>query len=354
MENEDDVDFNEELDVNMSPPPPPPAIHSVRSGRHIRLPARYIDFLPGQFAGLRQVPYVPSLSAPPGPEPESPSTSQESHSDSSISPTQFTTRSDSMGLYRIYPVPPTFILNTDSLLDVVDAPTLEQNQSHHTADSTTPTTLNELYSVFSGPTAALLMLWDYSGSTTKSISELNRLAISYCGDPLFNPADVASFSHERERKHISRYLQEEFNPFRATHGWMKTTLDLPLPTEQARYRSKDAIPTIEVEVIHRSITEIITSVFKDTIASTFHMTPFEQYWNTSEDRAVKVYSEVYSSPRILEMYKEVNALPRDIDDTYERVVLPLMVWSDATQLANFGDASLWPIYLLWQSVKIHT
>jgi hypothetical protein len=35
-------------------------------------------------------------------------------------------------------------------------------------------------------------------------------------------------------------------------------------------------------VYHRSITDIITSVFEDSVASTFHMMPFQQLWNVSD------------------------------------------------------------------------
>lgn len=326
--------------------PPPPTV-SARSGRHIRLPARYTDFLPAQFTGLRQAPYIPSSPSSPSHSP-SPSTQHE-------------TEPDSMGLYRVYPTRPTLIPDADySLPDLVDAPTLAQNlppQSKHTGrfEPTTQITLDNLYSMFSNPTAGLLMLWQYSGSTMKSISELNRLA-AYTGDPLFNPADALSFSHDRERKRISKYLQDESNPFRAEHGWMHTTLEVPLIKENVQYTSEDdlSIPLIDVKVVHRSITEIMESIFKDAIASTFHMTPFQQFWNVSEDRAVKVYSEVYSSSMMLEMHNEVNALPRDINDPYERVVVPLLVWSDATQLANFGDASLWPIYLSFGNQSKYT
>ena len=64
---------------------------------------------------------------------------------------------------------------------------------------------------------------------------------------------------------------------------------------------------------------------------------------TADGRHVCVYSEAYTSPQMLDAHKEVNGLLKDGD--YEHVVIPLMLWSDATQLANFGNASLWPIYL---------
>ncbi|KIJ10138.1 hypothetical protein PAXINDRAFT_16841 [Paxillus involutus ATCC 200175] len=72
------------------------------------------------------------------------------------------------------------------------------------------------------------------------------------------------------------------------------------------------------------------------------MTPFKQYWKISETRTVQVFGEAFSSPTCLDAYQEVNSLPREQGDDLERVVAPLMLWSDATHLANFGDASLCP------------
>jgi hypothetical protein len=48
---------------------------------------------------------------------------------------------------------------------------------------------------------------------------------------------------------------------------------------------------------------------------------------------------------MLEAYTEINCLPHAPGDKLEPVVASVMVWSDATHLANFGDASLWPFYV---------
>ena len=60
------------------------------------------------------------------------------------------------------------------------------------------------------------------------------------------------------------------------------------------------------------------------------------------------------STRMLDAHKEINCLPREPGDDYERVVASLMLWSDATQLANFGDASLWPVYLSFGNQSKYT
>jgi len=78
------------------------------------------------------------------------------------------------------------------------------------------------------------------------------------------------------------------------------------------------------------------------------MAPFESYWTPDPDDpdvVERLHGEIYQSDAMLEAQDQISKLPRAPDDTLERVVVPLMVWSDSTQLANFGSASLWPFYL---------
>ncbi|KZT12252.1 uncharacterized protein LAESUDRAFT_641648 [Laetiporus sulphureus 93-53] len=52
---------------------------------------------------------------------------------------------------------------------------------------------------------------------------------------------------------------------------------------------------------------------------------------------------------MLDEYKTICAQPRNPDDPPETEVsiVPLMLWSDSTHLADFGNASLWPVYLFF-------
>ena len=67
-----------------------------------------------------------------------------------------------------------------------------------------------------------------------------------------------------------------------------------------------------------------------------------------------MYGEMYSSDAMLEADKEVQDMPCELDDEMERIVAPLMVWSDSTHLTNFGTASVWPFYLLFGSQSKYT
>lgn len=128
-----------------------------------------------------------------------------------------------------------------------------------------------------------------------------------------------------------------------------------IPKEREKFPSEDQALEMEIlGIYHCSIINIITFVFKDSIASTFHMTPFQQLWKVSDGHTVNVYSKAYSSPAFWEAYEEINSLPRDPNDDLEHVAALLMMWSDATHLASFGNASLWPIYLLFRNQSKYT
>lgn len=53
---------------------------------------------------------------------------------------------------------------------------------------------------------------------------------------------------------------------------------------------------------------------------------------------------------MIEEYENLQSSPPELNEggqpcTLERVIVGLMFWSDATQLANFGYAKAWPLYL---------
>ncbi|KAG2154065.1 hypothetical protein DEU56DRAFT_726530 [Suillus clintonianus] len=198
------------------------------------------------------------------------------------------------------------------------------------------------------------MTWHYSGSNASSAAGLNRLAEFLC-DPRFNSADLVGFSHAREIKQLDDYLERKSNPFCEEYEWQQSTVKIRLSNERAKFPSENDTPQLEIPgVYHRSLTDIITQTFEDDVSTSFNMTPFRQYWNAPDNQTLEVFSESYASPEMIKAYEEVNAIPRDPGDDLEHVVASLMVWSDATHLASFGDASLWPFYLFFGNQSKYT
>jgi len=125
---------------------------------------------------------------------------------------------------------------------------------------------------------------------------------------------------------------------------------------------------------------IFAGVFSEPVLRTFHMTPFCSLWKfdtaartknstpgpvptpgsdaDSERIAcpdpIRIHQEIYDSDAMLEAHEEINTLPCAPTDDLECVIAPLMVWSDSTHLACFGDASLWPFYLYFGNQSKYT
>ena len=56
---------------------------------------------------------------------------------------------------------------------------------------------------------------------------------------------------------------------------------------------------------------------------------------------------------MIEEDQKLRSKPRNPEDPadLEYAIMPLILWSDATQLSSFGNASLWPIYLYFANIS---
>ncbi|KAG1803549.1 uncharacterized protein HD556DRAFT_1227092 [Suillus plorans] len=229
----------------------------------------------------------------------------------------YETQPDSMGLFRIYTQRPTLIpVRNEGLDAIADAPTFETRGNTHLEQSLIVPGLpspdiwpDKIFSAFSSPTAGLLFCWQYSGSNSKSNAEMKHLGWDFLDDDNYRREDARVYDTVREKRLIQDYLKDRSNPFHMENGWHCSSVKIRLPKEKERFASEEDAPEMEIPgVYHRSLTDIITAVFQDSISCTFHMTPFQQQWKVSEERTVNVYSEVYSSPAFLAAYKEINSL----------------------------------------------
>lgn len=255
-----------------------------------------------------------------------------------------------MGLFRIYPTKPSLKPKGDGKLHAVfDAPTLEVSAEHQELASTanrdvikSPITRENLWSAFSSPTTGLLMCWHYTGTNEKSGAELNRLW-EFVTDPQFQPSVQDKFNHDRKKKIIENYLRNKSNLFQANHGWKTSSVSIQLPHEGSKWKLGERDPSIPwltiLGVHHCDITDVITSILQDEVALTFHAMPFQEFWQPD---------------LMIDSFHSVHSLPWDPDDNLKHMVIPIMLWSDATHLANFGDASLWPVYLFFGNQSKYT
>ncbi|THV01765.1 hypothetical protein K435DRAFT_606049, partial [Dendrothele bispora CBS 962.96] len=97
------------------------------------------------------------------------------------------------------------------------------------------------------------------------------------------------------------------------------------------------------------LVEIICSSCQSQMFDNFHLKAFKQFWKPNpEQPAMCVYGEAYASDCAAEFEQTVyESISESVsgEEEVENIVIWVMVWSDSTHLAQFGTASLWPIYI---------
>ncbi len=328
---------------------PPP----TTSGRQRRFPRHYQDFLPTLTTHLPHMP--PILSIP------KPTITASSQSHSPVTPeltttSVFKTDADEFGLYRVYTTYPSStpdeIQDLESLCDAPGLATTSQTRKNsrwwagfgcNVADLTRA----NIFAPFLNVTVFRLMNWFYSGSSTKSVAELQSLVDDVLLAEDFELHDLKGFNARRELRRLDEEADLEGNSvhLESQHLWRESTVKIKLPAEKVFQKELDASFLEIPGVHHRSLVEVVTMAFQDNSAKLFHYTPFSLFWKpTSDSPPERIYSEMYNTDAFLEEHQKIQELPPEPGPQYERVIAAIKLWSDSTHLAQFGSASLWPVY----------
>ncbi|KIO07303.1 hypothetical protein M404DRAFT_136171 [Pisolithus tinctorius Marx 270] len=108
-------------------------------------------------------------------------------------------------------------------------------------------------------------------------------------------------------------------------------------------------------LLYRQLVAVIHSTFTEDNAKWFHLTPFRRVWRSAITGCeMRLYDELYTSDAWNRAHDELQKQSRSDGCKLERVIAGLMFWSDATHLAQFGDASAWPIYLFFGNQSKYT
>ncbi|KAL0060724.1 hypothetical protein AAF712_012504 [Marasmius tenuissimus] len=194
------------------------------------------------------------------------------------------------------------------------------------------------------------MTWLVTGSSAKTYTEADRLA-RIISSPGFDANDLVGFSAKRESARLDGAKSEQ-KAKSFVNSFKQASVDIEVPSGQ-----KGVPPEkFTVHGLHyRDLLETIKSAFSNPLSRNFHLSPFKLFHATEDsDEPTRVYTELYNSDAFIKEHDRVQRAelpPENPNCKLERVVAGLMFWSDATQLANFGDAKLWPIYLFFGSLS---
>jgi hypothetical protein len=296
---------------------PPPLTQAGRPMRNYKQPARYIDINPEPLRPLDEEPPPPTSLLP---------------RVVLIVRNRLRTAANSFNLIREYLYRPSF--DPDSFVPPEDLlASHEQMDASPTSPPTPPVHRNQ--------SVELLMNWKDSGPSTKSDSEVNRLVDEVLLDPNFKLEDLRGFRAARENRRTD--TADEKSPFLDSFHTATVEIDVPSGSKDVP-PAKFSIPGLR----YRKIPAVIRAMFASPLASKFHLSPFKLFRKAPSGEE-RVFCEVYDSDAFIEENDQIQRAQVPPDDPgckREKAVAVIMLWSDATHLANFGTAKLWPIYML--------
>ena len=268
----------------------------------------------------------------------------------------FRTEEDEFGRFRIYRRPPESELSNMPPPDHNDfAESGEIHQAHPenlASGLRMPVAVIEgissLVSLLINATVALLVQWFCSGTGQKSIADVQRLIDDVILHKDFRAEDLEGVDLARELKKL-----DSFESSLEGQGWKKGSVKISVPCPKGYVASEPV--EFEVEgLLYRDLTSIIKSACQDQVmADAFHKVPFKEMWKPSaKSSPIRLYGEAYTSDEMISAYEEVQNVPPHPDyPEAENVVAELAPYSDETTLAQFGTASLWPVYIFFGNLS---
>ena len=191
-----------------------------------------------------------------------------------------------------------------------------------------------------------LMTWMITGSRQKSEAEVTRLVHEVIQAEDFDHSHFDGFNAHTQMNHFDKSENATDAGLRQD-GWKESSVDILVPTRERDPDGNGQLFTIP-GLFHCSLTSVIHAVFTVKAAKWFHLTPFTRIWKSpSTGQEQRLYDELYTSDAWIAAQDDLQKQQLDNGCTLERVIAGLMFWSDATHLAQFGNASAWPVYLFF-------
>ena len=196
-----------------------------------------------------------------------------------------------------------------------------------------------------------MMSWKHSGGGQKSDAEITRLVKDViCADD-FTIDDLKEFDASRESRRLDAAMKQHSEDIFQCDSWTKSSLQIHVPTRE-KDPNGNGRPFIVPNFMHRPITSVIKAAFAESTSKLFHLIPFKRVWKSpTTGKEQRIYDELYCSDAWLAAHDDLQKEKRQDGCGLERVIAGLMFWSDATHLAQFGQANAWPIYMFFGNLS---
>lgn len=197
------------------------------------------------------------------------------------------------------------------------------------------------------------------------------------GAPGFQPKKVVDVDFEKLDEQVSRDPGSRLDG----GGWGNSTVVIKVPpgqmaTKKSKQRQaaahRSAVLHDEVDTEsdgrqtkkfavhnfhHHKLTHVMRAAIEDTPqAKDYHWHPYENTWQPPWPDVTPecVYDELYTSTSFLNADRELQNSPQEPGCTLPRVVCAIMLWSDATHVAQFWSGEVMAYLCIhWEPVEIH-
>lgn len=213
--------------------------------------------------------------------------------------------------------------------------------------STPPTPNEALFHPYPNESSFLLGDWFWNGGVQKSHESFRKL-LAIIGNPKFSSEDVGATNWDRVNAELGLNDWDAGEWVDEDAGWHKTSVTFQVPFPKSTHNPGPRSYTIP-DFYHRSLTSVIREKLGNSLQNPhFHYEPFELLWKPAgQEEPVRLHGELYSSPAFIDAHNNLQSSLREPGCDLQRVVVGLMLWSDATHLTSFGKAKLWPLYLFF-------
>jgi len=180
-------------------------------------------------------------------------------------------------------------------------------------------------------------------------ASLNHLAGNIL-DPHFEPAQLEGFNamtalRQFEKDHSSSKPRNTLEP---GDGWKRGKVTIHVLCTGHKQHEDEAPEFMVDGICFWDAAEVVAKELGDPESfKDIHIRLFEEWWRPTEaSDPVCVYSEVYMSDAMLQLEKKLEeTLKTTPTPRLETFIISALLYSDGTNLTQFGHVSLWPVYL---------
>ncbi|KAG2110311.1 uncharacterized protein F5147DRAFT_772562 [Suillus discolor] len=211
-----------------------------------------------------------------------------------------------------------------------------------------PQSLAEIIHPYPNMSLFLLNHWFWNRGANKSKVDRKELIENVLSHPDFRTEDLCGINMDKLDAQVA---DDADSPWEG-NGWINSNLTIDIPLGEKTTKSSKRQRARDVQTAHRhgeidpDAPEVPTIRFN--IPNFRHrslLTIIQEFWKPSHsDVEERVFDEVYTSDAFLAADRELQSSPRETGCNLPRAVAGFMFWSDATHVAQFGQAKLWPIY----------